>query len=100
MLNKGKMFIFFIFKITSSTVVCSKHFKKDDYKWTPVNKTLKKDAVPLNFTSYTFFWKRPYSDLNPSVKTLRLRARYPSISVRSRSNKMYHVTALVRSRSN
>ena len=49
MLDKGKMYIFFIFKITSSTVVCSKHFKKDDYKWTPVNKTLKKDAVPSVF---------------------------------------------------
>ena len=40
---------FLILQITSSTVVCSKHFKKEDFKWTSVNKTLKKDAVPSVF---------------------------------------------------
>ena len=32
-------------QINASTVNCSKHLKKEDFKWTPVNKTLQKDAV-------------------------------------------------------
>ena len=43
------MFIFFL-QITSSTVVCSKHFKEDDYKgWNPVRKRLNPNAVPSVF---------------------------------------------------
>ncbi|KAJ8307895.1 hypothetical protein KUTeg_014542, partial [Tegillarca granosa] len=38
------------FKITPSTVVCSKHFKPEDYKsWTPVRKVLNKNAIPSIF---------------------------------------------------
>ncbi|MGH0156863.1 UNVERIFIED_CONTAM: hypothetical protein FKN15_031839 [Acipenser sinensis] len=33
-----------------STYVCSAHFKPEDYKWTPVRKSLKADAVPRIFT--------------------------------------------------
>ncbi|XP_058875995.1 zinc finger protein CKR1-like isoform X2 [Acipenser ruthenus] len=32
-----------------STYVCSAHFKPEDYKWTPVRKSLKADAVPRIF---------------------------------------------------
>ena len=39
----------FMLKITPSTVVCSKHSKKGDFEWTPVNKTLQKDTVPSVF---------------------------------------------------
>ncbi|KAJ8304402.1 hypothetical protein KUTeg_017985 [Tegillarca granosa] len=36
--------------ITPSTVVCSKHFKPEDYKsWTPVRKVLNKNAIPSIF---------------------------------------------------
>ncbi|KAJ8303758.1 hypothetical protein KUTeg_018681 [Tegillarca granosa] len=38
------------FKITPSTVVCSKHFKPEDCKsWTPVRKVLNKTAIPRIF---------------------------------------------------
>ncbi|XP_060587731.1 THAP domain-containing protein 2-like [Ruditapes philippinarum] len=37
------------FKISSTTVVCSKHFKQEDYTWTPVRKCLKQTAVPTVF---------------------------------------------------
>ncbi|CAC5377045.1 unnamed protein product [Mytilus coruscus] len=32
-----------------NTVVCSKHFKKEDYRWTPNRKCLKPEAVPSVF---------------------------------------------------
>jgi hypothetical protein len=38
-----------ILQIGSQTVVCSRHFKKDDFKWTPVRKTLKKESIPSLF---------------------------------------------------
>ena len=42
-----QLILFFSFQITSSTVVCSKHFKADDYKgWNPVRKRLNPTAVP------------------------------------------------------
>ncbi|VDH89218.1 Hypothetical predicted protein [Mytilus galloprovincialis] len=37
------------FKIGGNTVVCSKHFKKEDYRWTPNRKCLKPEAVPSVF---------------------------------------------------
>ncbi|VDI67622.1 Hypothetical predicted protein [Mytilus galloprovincialis] len=37
------------FKIGGNTVVCSKHFKKEDYRWTPNRKCLKPEAVPSLF---------------------------------------------------
>ncbi|XP_052799098.1 uncharacterized protein LOC128230695 [Mya arenaria] len=38
------------FKITKMTVVCSKHFKQEDYRaWTPVRKCLKPTSVPSVF---------------------------------------------------
>lgn len=30
-------------------MVCSRHFKPDDYKWTPVRKTLKPESIPSVF---------------------------------------------------
>ena len=36
-------------EIIPSTVVCSKHFKKEEFKWIPVNKTLQKDTAPSAF---------------------------------------------------
>ena len=45
-----QLILFFSFQITSSTVVCSKHFKTDDYKgWNPVRKRLNPTAVPAIF---------------------------------------------------
>ena len=44
----------FCFQISNSTVVCSKHFKEDDYAgWNPVRKKLKANSVPslFNWTS-------------------------------------------------
>ena len=42
-------------QITSSTVVCSKHFKSEDYKgWNPVRKRLNPEAIPTNFN-----WQQP-----------------------------------------
>ena len=42
-----QLILFVSFQITSSTVVCSKHFKADDYKgWNPVMKQLNPTAVP------------------------------------------------------
>ncbi|XP_078318707.1 uncharacterized protein LOC144620793 [Crassostrea virginica] len=38
-----------LFKISEHTVVCSRHFKTSDYKWTPVRKTLKPGSVPSVF---------------------------------------------------
>ncbi|KAJ8306763.1 hypothetical protein KUTeg_015682 [Tegillarca granosa] len=35
--------------ISDETVVCSKHFRSEDFKWTPVRKTLKPEAVPSIF---------------------------------------------------
>ena len=38
------------FQISNSTVVCSKHFDKCDYKWTPTGKKLlKPNIVPHEF---------------------------------------------------
>ncbi|CAC5419576.1 unnamed protein product [Mytilus coruscus] len=37
------------FQISDQTVVCSRHFKPTDFKWTPVRKTLKPDSVPSIF---------------------------------------------------
>jgi hypothetical protein len=45
-----QLILFFSFQITSSTVVCSKHFKADDYKgWNSVGKRLNPTAVPAIF---------------------------------------------------
>ena len=45
-----QLILFVSFQITSSTVVCSKHFKADDYKgWIPVRKRLNSTAVPAIF---------------------------------------------------
>ncbi|KAJ8307431.1 hypothetical protein KUTeg_015515, partial [Tegillarca granosa] len=38
-----------LFNISDETVVCSKHFRSEDFKWTPVRKTLKPEAVPSIF---------------------------------------------------
>ncbi|CAC5390003.1 unnamed protein product [Mytilus coruscus] len=38
-----------MFNISDQTVVCSRHFKPTDFKWTPVRKTLKPDSVPSIF---------------------------------------------------
>ncbi|CAG2195246.1 unnamed protein product [Mytilus edulis] len=35
--------------ISDQTVLCSRHFKLTDFKWTPVRKTLKPDSVPSIF---------------------------------------------------
>ena len=40
-------------QISDQTVVCSRHFKKENFKWTPVRKTLHKDVVPSIFN-----WKQ------------------------------------------
>ncbi|CAC5398532.1 unnamed protein product [Mytilus coruscus] len=37
------------FQISDQTVVCSRHFKLTDFKWTPVRKTMKPDSVPSIF---------------------------------------------------
>ncbi|XP_062578055.1 uncharacterized protein LOC134239942 [Saccostrea cucullata] len=37
------------FKIGKNTVVCSRHFKEQDFRWTPNRKCLTKDAVPSIF---------------------------------------------------
>lgn len=37
------------FQISDQTVLCSRHFKLTDFKWTPVRKTLKPDSVPSIF---------------------------------------------------
>ncbi|XP_069105555.1 uncharacterized protein [Argopecten irradians] len=37
------------FKIGSNTVVCSRHFKQEDFRWTLVRKCLKSDVVPSIF---------------------------------------------------
>ena len=45
-----QLILFFSFQITSSTVVCSKHFKADDHKgWNPVSKRLNPTAIPTIF---------------------------------------------------
>ena len=45
-----QLILFFSFQITSSTVVCSKPFKADDYKGlNPVRKRLNPTAVPAIF---------------------------------------------------
>ncbi|KAK3107108.1 hypothetical protein FSP39_007303 [Pinctada imbricata] len=44
------------FKISDQTVVCSRHFKKEDFRWTPVRKTLQKDSVPSVFN-----WKEDHA---------------------------------------
>lgn len=36
-------------QITSTTVVCSLHFKREDFKWTPVRKTLLPESIPSIF---------------------------------------------------
>ncbi|XP_048749122.1 uncharacterized protein LOC125661232 [Ostrea edulis] len=38
-----------LFKIGGNTVVCSRHFKTEDFRWTLVRKCLKPDAVPSVF---------------------------------------------------
>nr|XP_022327020.1 uncharacterized protein LOC111126573 [Crassostrea virginica] len=38
-----------LFKIGNNTVVCSRHFKTEDFRWTLVRKCLKPDAVPSVF---------------------------------------------------
>ncbi|XP_067667552.1 THAP domain-containing protein 1-like [Haliotis asinina] len=37
------------FTITRKSVVCSKHFRPEDYKYTPVRRTLKQGSVPSIF---------------------------------------------------
>ena len=45
-----QLILFFSLQITSSTVVCSNHFKADDHKgWNPVRKRLNPTAVPTIF---------------------------------------------------
>ena len=39
----------FSLQVTDSTCVCSDHFLKEDYNWTPVRKVLKPTAVPSVF---------------------------------------------------
>lgn len=41
-----------IIQISEQTVVCSQHFKSEDFKWTPIRKTLKPGSVPS-----VFAWK-------------------------------------------
>ncbi|XP_060569442.1 uncharacterized protein LOC132727870 [Ruditapes philippinarum] len=51
------------FKINRTTVVCSKHFTREDYRsWTPVRKCLKKTAVPSVFD---------WSSNRPARRTLK-----------------------------
>ena len=38
------------FQITDSTTVCKAHFKDEDFKWSPVRRTLKPSAVPSIFS--------------------------------------------------
>ncbi|CAC5423780.1 unnamed protein product [Mytilus coruscus] len=45
-----------IHRINAYTFVCSLHFIREDFKWTPVRKTLKADAVPTVFS-----WTRDYT---------------------------------------
>ncbi|CAC5421320.1 unnamed protein product [Mytilus coruscus] len=45
-----------LFNINAYTFVCSLHFIREDFKWTPVRKTLKADAVPTVFS-----WTRDFT---------------------------------------
>ncbi|CAC5422452.1 unnamed protein product [Mytilus coruscus] len=57
--------------ISDQTVVCSRHFKSTDFKWTPVRKTLKPDSVPSIFdwsnliTPRRELFKHPVSQKRP-----------------------------------
>ncbi|VDI22895.1 Hypothetical predicted protein [Mytilus galloprovincialis] len=52
-----------LFNINAFTFVCSLHFTKEDFKWTPVRQTLKADAVPTVFS-----WKRDFTPRRPLFK--------------------------------
>lgn len=53
-------------------MVCSRHFKKEDYRWTPNRKCLKSDAVPSVFEWRQEAQKRKEPTLRlPLVKKLR-----------------------------
>ncbi|XP_062621199.1 THAP domain-containing protein 2-like [Saccostrea cucullata] len=52
-----------LFTISDQTVVCSRHFKKEDIKWTPVRTTLKPGSVPSVFS-----WKADTNSRRPIVK--------------------------------
>ncbi|CAC5395490.1 unnamed protein product [Mytilus coruscus] len=47
-----------LFNINAYTFVCSLHFIREDFKWTPVTKTLKADAVPTVFSRTRDFTPR------------------------------------------
>ncbi|XP_041081618.1 zinc finger protein 629-like [Polyodon spathula] len=53
-----------------STYVCSAHFRPEDYKWTPVRKSLRADAVPRVF-SHCEGWEEIHSGVQtPDTNTL------------------------------
>ncbi|XP_062605329.1 THAP domain-containing protein 1-like [Saccostrea cucullata] len=52
-----------LFTISDQTVVCFRHFKKEDIKWTPVRTTLKPGSVPSVFS-----WKADTNSRRPIVK--------------------------------
>ncbi|KAK7095232.1 uncharacterized protein [Littorina saxatilis] len=60
------------FKVLQHTVVCSLHFRPDDFKWTPVVRSLKPDAVPSIFP-----WTMPTPTRKPPTKRAVLSPQKP-----------------------
>nr|XP_011426981.2 THAP domain-containing protein 6-like [Crassostrea gigas] len=53
-----------LFNISKEAVVCSRHFKKEDFKWTPVRKTLRPSSVPSLFN-----WSKESTQRRQIIKT-------------------------------
>ncbi|VDI69379.1 Hypothetical predicted protein [Mytilus galloprovincialis] len=57
-----------MFNISDQTVVCSRHFKSTDFKWTPVRKTLKLDSVRRELFKHPVPQKRPRPESDTEIE--------------------------------